>query len=105
MPSTPSLFSRDVMIAGGQRNDLVQMFAFHPELEFAGCVAGVFAALEHGDHYDFDLDRSRRSGLGDKRTCTTKLTPARRKRIVGTTPLMISPEMLRGTKSQQFKTG
>ena len=60
----------DVMITGGHRNDLVEMFAFYPELEFAGRVTGIFAALEHGDDHDFNWDRSRRSGLGDKRTGT-----------------------------------
>jgi hypothetical protein len=41
------------------------MLTFHPELKFARSVAGVFAALEHGDHDDFDSNRSsRRRGLG-----------------------------------------
>ena len=51
--------------AGGQRKNLVEMLTFHPELKFARSVAGVFAALEHGDHDDFDSNRSsRRRGLG-----------------------------------------
>jgi hypothetical protein len=32
------------------------MLAFDPELVFAGSVAGVFAAFEHGDDNDFDGD-------------------------------------------------
>ena len=33
------------------------MLTFHPELKFAGRVAGIFATFEHGDHHDLDLDR------------------------------------------------
>jgi hypothetical protein len=45
-----------VVIAGGERNDLIEVLAFDPELVFAGRVAGVRAALEHGDDYYFDRD-------------------------------------------------
>lgn len=44
------------MIAGGQRQDLIEVFAVDPELEFAGRVAGIFAGLEHGDNNNFYLD-------------------------------------------------
>jgi len=46
-----------VMIAGGERKDLIEVLALHPELIFAGSVAGVFAAFEHGDDDDFDGNR------------------------------------------------
>jgi hypothetical protein len=53
------------MIAGGQRKDLIEVLTFDPELVFAGRVTNVFAAFEHGDHYDFDRDGlGGRSGLG-----------------------------------------
>lgn len=61
-----------VVRAGRQRTNLVQMLAFHPKLKFAGSVAGVFAALEHGDD-DFDAHRpSRRRGLCTKGTKTER---------------------------------
>ena len=44
------------MIAGGEWNDLIEVLALDPELVFAGRVASVFAAFEHGDDYDFDAD-------------------------------------------------
>ena len=50
------LVEAQVMIAGGQRQNLIEMFAVDPELEFAGRVAGIFAALEHGDDDNFYLD-------------------------------------------------
>src|SRR5258707_9647423 len=46
----------DVMVAGRERKDLVEVLALDPQLVFAGCVAGVFAAFEHGDHHDLDSE-------------------------------------------------
>ena len=45
------------MITRGERNDLIEVVALDPELVFAGRVAGVLAAFEHGDDYDLDRDR------------------------------------------------
>ena len=50
-----------VVISGGHIEHAIEMLALHPQLIFAGSVAGVFAALKHGD--DDDLDRDRRRGL------------------------------------------
>ena len=47
----------DVVIAGGERKDLIEVLALDPELIFAWGVAGVFAAFEHGDDDDFDGNR------------------------------------------------
>ena len=44
------------MITGREREDLIEVLALYPELVFAGSVAGVFAAFEHGDDDDFDLN-------------------------------------------------
>ena len=69
MPEHAVLVQAKVMIAGRKRNYLVQMLALDPELEFAGCVAGVFATLEHGD--DHDLDRESAVRLGQRRCLST----------------------------------
>jgi len=50
-----------VVVAGGKGEDLVQMFALDPELQFTGKVTAVLSALEHGDHDDLHGDGSRRS--------------------------------------------
>ena len=58
-----------VMISGGHGNHAIQMLAFDPQLIFAGSVAGVLAAFEHGDDDDFYFDWFRgRRGLGRKRS-------------------------------------
>src|SRR5882762_10708290 len=57
-----------MMVAGRDRNDLIEVLALDPELVFAGRVAGVFAAFEHGDHYDLNADwLAGRDGLGEER--------------------------------------
>jgi hypothetical protein len=43
-----------VVIAGRERNNLVEMLTFHPKLKFARSVIGVFSALKHRDYEDFD---------------------------------------------------
>jgi len=44
------------------------VLALDPELVFAGRVAGVFAAFEHGDDYDLNADwLAGRDGLGEER--------------------------------------
>jgi hypothetical protein len=53
-----------VVIAGRQRNDSVEMLTLHPELKFAGSVAGVFTAFKHRDDNDFDTDRRNRRHRG-----------------------------------------
>ena len=47
----------DRMIAGGERNDLIEVLALNPKLVFARRVASVRTAFEHGDDYYFDGDR------------------------------------------------
>src|SRR6476646_4321148 len=54
------LVKPDVMIASGQRNYLVEVLAFNPQLILTRIIASVFAPFEHGDDYDLDLDRRRR---------------------------------------------
>ena len=44
------------MVAGGQRKNLVQVVAFHPILQLAGCVASIGALLEHRDHDNLHRD-------------------------------------------------
>src|SRR5205807_7937427 len=53
----PVFVEADVVIARGERNDLIKVLALDPELVFAGRVASVLAAFEHGDDYDLDRDR------------------------------------------------
>src|ERR1700733_8119180 len=66
------------MITGRQRKNLVEMLAFHPELKFAGGIAGILATLEHGNHDNFDPNRSRRRrDLGEK---TGRITRIHRER-------------------------
>ena len=55
---SPSAFMRTGMIAGCEGIDLVEVVAFNPVLEFAGCVAGVSALLEHGDHHNLHGNRA-----------------------------------------------
>ena len=40
-----------------ERENLVEISSFVPQLELAGRVARVGAALKHRDEHDFDFDR------------------------------------------------
>src|SRR5207248_9527477 len=52
----PVVVEAEVAVSGGEGQDLVQVLPLHPELKLARRVARIFAALEHGDDYDFDRD-------------------------------------------------
>jgi hypothetical protein len=45
-----------MVVAGGERKYLIEVLALDPQLIFAGSVASVFAAFEHGDDNSFDLN-------------------------------------------------
>ena len=53
----------EIVVAGGEREDGVEVLTLDPVLVFAGEIAGVGALLEHVDDYDFDLDGVLRGGL------------------------------------------
>ncbi len=47
----------EIAPALGKRDHAVEALSLDPVLELAGLVAGIGAALEHGDDDDLDLDR------------------------------------------------
>jgi hypothetical protein len=53
-----------VVVCGWQRENLIEMVALNPVLEFAWLVSSVRANLEHGDNDDFDGDGRFGRGLG-----------------------------------------
>src|SRR5216683_2374195 len=56
-----------MVIPGRERNNFIQVLALDPQLVFPGCVPGVLAAFEHGDHHNLDADRrAGRCRLGTK---------------------------------------
>src|SRR5258708_7134132 len=44
------------MVAGWHRQNLIQMLSLHPQLIFAGDIAGILAAFEHRNDHDFYLN-------------------------------------------------
>ena len=57
MPEHSVPIQAHMVVSGGHGKHQIEMFALDPKLKFSRCVAGIFAALKHGDHHDFDGDR------------------------------------------------